>query len=74
MAIVGPHVLTHPRSSPHTKSSAPSCTHSPTVPCPPGYYHGNVAIVRFGPHVIAAVRKMHFYKMLRTALDAYPIR
>jgi len=38
-----------------------------------GYYHGNVAIVRFGSKLVAAVRKMHFYKTLRTDIEAYPI-
>lgn len=38
-----------------------------------GYYHGNVAVVRFGTKMIAAVRKMHFYKTLRTDIEGYPI-
>jgi hypothetical protein len=38
-----------------------------------GYYHGNVAIVRFGNRFIMAVRKMHFYKTLRSSLEGYPL-
>ncbi|KAI8477356.1 MAG: hypothetical protein J3K34DRAFT_397993 [Monoraphidium minutum] len=38
-----------------------------------GYYHGNVAIVRFGTKFVAAVRKMHFYKTLRTDIPDYPL-
>lgn len=38
-----------------------------------GYYHGNVAIVRFGTKFFIAVRKMHFYKTLRTQIEAYPL-
>jgi hypothetical protein len=51
----------------------------PFTPTPPkvkyhiGYYHGNVALVRFGHKIVAAVRKMHFYKTLRTDIEAYPL-
>lgn len=38
-----------------------------------GYYHGNVAIVRFGSKFVLAVRKMHFYKTLRSDLQGYPL-
>lgn len=38
-----------------------------------GYYHGNVAVVRYGTEFLMAVRKMHFYKTLRTALENYPL-
>ena len=38
-----------------------------------GYYHGNVAVVRYGTKFIAAVRKMHFYKTLRTDIEGYPL-
>eukprot|EP00775_Hariotina_reticulata_P011142 gene11142-11295_t len=38
-----------------------------------GYYHGNVAIVRYGNRFILAVRKMHFYKTLRSSLEGYPL-
>lgn len=38
-----------------------------------GYYHGNVAIVRYGSEFLMAVRKMHFYKTPRTALANYPL-
>jgi hypothetical protein len=38
-----------------------------------GYYHGNVAIVRFGSKFVLAVRKMHFYKTLRSDLEGYPL-
>lgn len=38
-----------------------------------GYYHGNVAIVRFGSTFVLAVRKMHFYKTLRSDLAGYPL-
>ena len=38
-----------------------------------GYYHGNVAIVRFGNKFVLAVRKMHFYKTLRSDLEGYPL-
>lgn len=38
-----------------------------------GYYHGNVAIVRFGAKFMLAVRKMHFYKTLRSDLQGYPL-
>lgn len=38
-----------------------------------GYYHGNVAIVRYGTSFLMAVRKMHFYKTLRTAIENYPL-
>jgi hypothetical protein len=38
-----------------------------------GYYHGNVAIVRFGTKFFIAVRKMHFFKTLRTQIEAYPL-
>lgn len=38
-----------------------------------GYYHGNVAIVRFGNNFMMAVRKMHFYKTLRSDLEGYPL-
>lgn len=38
-----------------------------------GYYHGNVAIVRFGSRFVLAVRKMHFYKTLRSDLEGYPL-
>lgn len=38
-----------------------------------GYYHGNVAIVRFGGKFVLAVRKMHFYKTLRSDLEGYPL-
>lgn len=38
-----------------------------------GFYHGNVAIVRYGTQFLLAVRKMHFYKTPRTALENYPL-
>lgn len=38
-----------------------------------GYYHGNVAIVRYGTEFRMAVRKMHFYKTLRSSLENYPL-
>eukprot|EP00882_Tetradesmus_deserticola_P008371 GHRQ01008828.1.p1 GENE.GHRQ01008828.1~~GHRQ01008828.1.p1 ORF type:complete len:465 (+),score=149.32 GHRQ01008828.1:352-1746(+) len=38
-----------------------------------GYYHGNVAMVRYGTNFIVAVRKMHFYKTLRSAIQNYPL-
>jgi hypothetical protein len=38
-----------------------------------GYYHGNVAMVRYGTSFILAVRKMHFYKTLRSAIENYPL-
>jgi hypothetical protein len=38
-----------------------------------GYYHGNVAMVRFGAKFMLAVRKMHFYKTLRSDLQGYPL-
>jgi hypothetical protein len=38
-----------------------------------GYYHGNLAIVRFGTKFVLAVRKMHFYKTLRTQIENYPL-
>lgn len=38
-----------------------------------GYYHGNVAMVRFGSKFMLAVRKMHFYKTLRSDLEGYPL-
>lgn len=38
-----------------------------------GYYHGNVAIVRYGTEFLLAVRKMHFYKTLRSSLENYPL-
>jgi hypothetical protein len=33
-----------------------------------GYYHGNVAIVRFGSKFLIAVRKTHYFKTLRTQI------
>lgn len=38
-----------------------------------GYYHGNVAMVRYGTSFVLAVRKMHFYKTLRSAIENYPL-
>jgi hypothetical protein len=38
-----------------------------------GYYHGNFAVVRFGDRLVGAVRKMYFYKTLRTDIEGYPI-
>ncbi|GBF90891.1 hypothetical protein Rsub_03746 [Raphidocelis subcapitata] len=38
-----------------------------------GYFHGNVAMVRFGDRLVAAVRKMYFYKTLRTDIEGYPL-
>jgi hypothetical protein len=38
-----------------------------------GYFHGNVAIVRYGNRFVMAVRKMHFYKTLRSELQGYPL-
>jgi hypothetical protein len=38
-----------------------------------GYYHGNVAMVRYGTSFILAVRKMHFYKTMRSAIENYPL-
>ena len=38
-----------------------------------GYYHGNVAVVRYGERFVMAVRKMHFYKTLRSSLPNYPL-
>lgn len=38
-----------------------------------GYYYGNVALVRFGSSLYAAVRKIQFYFTLRTQLQDYPL-
>lgn len=38
-----------------------------------GYYHGNIAIVRFGSQFYVAVRKIQFYFTLRTQLPEYPL-
>eukprot|EP00879_Flechtneria_rotunda_P016376 GHRR01017133.1.p1 GENE.GHRR01017133.1~~GHRR01017133.1.p1 ORF type:complete len:175 (+),score=45.89 GHRR01017133.1:322-846(+) len=38
-----------------------------------GYYHGNVAVVRYGTKFVMAVRKMQFYKTLRSAIENYPL-
>jgi len=39
---------------------------------PLGHFHGNVAVVRFGPRLVAAVRKMYFFKTTRAAIEGYP--
>jgi hypothetical protein len=38
-----------------------------------GYFHGNVAVVRFGGQYITAVRKIQFYITPRTSVADYPI-
>lgn len=39
---------------------------------PLGHFHGNVAVVRFGTRLVAAVRKMYFFKTTREAIEGYP--
>lgn len=38
---------------------------------PLGHFHGNVAVVRFGTRLVAAVRKMYFFKTTRAAIGGY---
>lgn len=38
-----------------------------------GYFHGNVAVVRFGGQFITAVRKIQFYLTPRTSVADYPL-
>jgi hypothetical protein len=39
---------------------------------PQGHFHGNVAVVRFGARLVAAVRKMYFFKTTRAQVEGYP--
>jgi hypothetical protein len=40
---------------------------------PLGHFHGNVAVVRFGARLVAAVRKMYFFKTTREQIEGYPL-
>lgn len=42
------------------------------VQFPLGHFHGNVAVVRFGGRLVAAVRKMYFFKTTREQIEGYP--
>jgi hypothetical protein len=39
---------------------------------PLGHFHGNVAVVRFADRLVAAVRKMYFFKTTREQIEGYP--
>lgn len=47
--------------------------HLKSVSLKKGYFHGNIAVVRFGTQYITAVRKIQFYITPRSSVPHYPL-